>query len=150
MTIKLPLLSILMIFGPFGIVSCSDVNQHQFKLNYEHSAHLTLTCGNCYNYFKNYDTPSDTIVIDQEIDATALELLANIKFCGVGDTTPDAWLKIVSDTGSETQFGILYPNDEYDTPLEIQSRYTGKGRGCKKRDQLAFESFFHTYLNKIN
>ena len=128
-------------------VSCSDVNKHQFALTYEDSAILTVDCGNCLYYTGSYSAPQEN-VIKRTIDSDSIELFTNIKFCEIGDTTPDGWLRIETDTGSVASFGILFPNQEHNSELRIQSEETGLGRGCSRKDQMHFEKFFDVYASK--
>jgi len=147
---KIVLTSIALVTGVLGVVACTDENQHQFELEYDKSARLTVICHNCFYYSKNWDIPTDTIIVDRKIDGDAIELLSGIKFCGVGDTTPDGWLKIVTDTGDVAGFGIIFPEKEFSQTLRIQSGQTGLGQGCTRRHQEVFEDFFHKYAANAN
>ena len=128
--------------------SCSDVNGHQFKLSYKNSALLTVTCDNCYYYSRNYDDTSRKTVVNRQIYGDAIKLLSSIKFCGLGDTTSDGWIRIETDTGSIASFGVIFPNQETNQTLRIQSSKTGLGQGCRESDQKRFEDFFFTYADK--
>ncbi len=141
-------------FIPFSIlvlvsVSCSDTNKHRFKLLYENSATLTLECGNCFYYTGSYERPP-TSVVERKIDSDGIELLASIKFCGLGDTTPDAWIKIETDVGDVAEFGLLFPSQKSNPTLRIQSNETGFGQGCTRKDQIRFETFIFTYANDLS
>lgn len=125
-------------------------NRHQFKLSYKQSAQLTVVCHNCFYYFDSWDMPPDKIVIKRDIDGAALDLFSSIKFCGVGDTTADGWIRIVTDTGSTASFGVIFPDQELNQTLGIQSGHTGLGGGCSRKDQKKFEAFFSAYASKEN
>lgn len=134
----------------FGLVACEDGYRHQFELDYEKSARMTVICHNCFYYTDDYDTPPDTKVIDREIDGKAIDLFTSIEFCGLGFTTPDVSLIIETDTGSKIGIGILFPDQEFSPKLRMQSGETGLGEGCSRLDQQRFERFFHSYAAKYN
>lgn len=134
-----------------SISSCADSsqNRHQFKLNYKNSGHLIVECHNCFFFYGNYDDVRSKVVVNRRIDAQAIDLFSSIKFCGVGDTTPDGWVRITTDTGSVVEFGVLFPDQEFNPTLRIQSTKTGLGAGCSRKDQETFEKFFFEYIGKI-
>ena len=132
--------------GFIGLVSCSGENQYQFELEYDKSARLTVVCYNCFYYSNTWDTPVDTIMVDRMIDGEAMELFSAIKFCGIGDTTPDGILNIITDTGSVAKIGVIFPDQETGQALRIQSGQTGLGSGCTNEDQRNFENFFRCLL----
>jgi hypothetical protein len=140
----------LIAVGILGLVSCSGENQHQFVLEYDNSARLTVVCDNCFYYSNTWDTPVDTIMVDRMIDGEAIALFSAIEFCGVGDTTPDGNLNITTDSGSVAAIGVIFPNHETGQTLKIQSSQTGLGSGCTNRDQRKFEDFFLRYADKTN
>lgn len=148
---KIICLAVLMT-GTLSAHSCADPNQnrHQYELGFKTSGQLTVLCDNCFYYYKNYDTSSRTTIVDRKIDANAIELFSSIEFCGVGDTTPDGLIRIVTDTGSVAEIGVLFPNQELNPTLMMQSSQTGLGSGCTRQDQENFEKFFQTYAGKTN
>lgn len=129
--------------------SCGDINKHQFDLKYDETAELTVVCGNCSYYTGTADSPQK-IIIKRTIDREAIALFSSIKFCGLGDTTPDASVRIETDKGLVAGFGILYPDQKFNSSLRIQSSQTGLGQGCSAKDQERFENFFEAFLSRSN
>jgi hypothetical protein len=118
--VKKIIASIFLLLWVTTLVSCADAhqNKHQFKLDYKKSGRLTLRCDTCRYYYDDHQKGSQTI-IDRVIDAEGIDLFSNIRFCGIGDTTPDGSVSIVTDTGQTAEFGILLPNKEYNPTLRI-------------------------------
>ena len=141
--------SIFLLLWVPTLVTCADARQpkHQFKLDYRKFGRLTLRCDNCGYYYDDHQKGSQTVV-DRVIGAEGLDLFSNIRFCGGGDTTPDGWVRITTDTGSVVEFGVLFPNQEFNPTLRIQSNKTGLGAGCSRKDQETFEKFFFEYIGK--
>jgi hypothetical protein len=140
----------LLFAAALSLQSCTDLNRHQFTLDFEQAAELIVVCDNCFYYFNNYDVTSRTTVIHREIDGNAIELFSSIEFCGLGATTSDGSIRIVTDTGSVAEIGVIFPNQEYNPTLRMQSSQTGLGEGCTSRDQQKFEKFFRIYADKKN
>ncbi len=132
------LLIALGFIGLYVFLYDSDINRAQYKLNYDKSGELVIV-------IHGLNSSKQTVPLDKE----ALDLFSSIKFCGLGDTTPEGWINITTDKGNKAGIGIILPNIESGQTLSMQSGDTGHGGGCTRRDQKKFEKFFDLYIKEF-
>jgi len=112
-------------------------NRKQYKLNFNERGELTVD-------WHNTSFPKKVVPLDKE----AIDFFSSIEFCGQGgDTTPDGWVRIITDEGDTLETGIVRPDTDRGQKLQIQNQDVGLGVGCTDKDQRNFEKFFSLYLS---